>query len=355
MPGVGLHYLSSTMQFDEANVVGVMITAVLNIWHPNCTDVQYTVNLQRRSRAVVTSSASIVLRGQYSSQRQTADAAAHRAVCTAGGPKPCRQQRTRAQQGWWCSTGHSPTTCCYSFSWCIQGLDSVGVPKGRCSSAGVSYRDACDPLLRLRQQALDFALAEGIHWCHQSVTKQRSCRRSSADCTAAVTMKKMKKEIDHIFARTLQLQEPEALTVPKEGQAGSVLIALGDGGFWWWQRPEDCDCWHQRRAPSSSAALLLQNRFSTLVAEGKLSACPTKHLSHSVVPGGSDEWLSATEDGDPICWPGQLSRNSCCLLNLGHGGDTTEACLYCYPPCFSVGTSVTARRDLEHINSVCVG
>lgn len=46
------------MQFDQVNVVNIMVAAVLNIWHTNCADVNYTVNLQCSSPAMVTYSAS---------------------------------------------------------------------------------------------------------------------------------------------------------------------------------------------------------------------------------------------------------------------------------------------------------
>lgn len=86
------------------------------------------------------------------------------------------------------------------------------------------------------------------------VTEQKSLRRRSADCTAAVVTKRAKR-------LTICFPRSWSPNCTKGGGEGSVLFALGNGEFWWWQRLEAHNCWRQRRAtaPSSDAMESVQH------------------------------------------------------------------------------------------------
>jgi len=104
--------------------------------------------------------------------------------------------------------------------------------------------------------------------------------------------------------------------VPKEKQAGRVLIRLGNGNF------QDSEGWKPvtsgtRRKVSSPADLQLQNRFSALAAEEGLGSLSSKASELSKPkPHRSTRCsgrLSAGGTEASICQPDLLAREICCL------------------------------------------
>lgn len=258
------------MWFDQVSVVNITIPAVLNIQRMNCSDRSYTVTLQCSSPAMVTYSASSFTPwwGQLTeadNRHSSSQSSLHR-------PGPAAAQRPPhvCSAGRWCTTGCRPTTRWYNFSWSIRGLDSVGAPTGECSSTGLSCRDAQDLLLRLGQQVLDLSLAEGVHWCHQPVTKQRTLRKRSADCTAAVTVKRTQRRLTVSSPRPCRYKNLNPQLCQRRRRWGLCCL------HWKMETSGDAKGWKLVTAGSRggllppSASLLLQNGLSTLVVEGEL-------------------------------------------------------------------------------------
>lgn len=148
-------------------------------------------------------------------------------------------------------------------------------------------RGACNPLLRLGQQVLDFSLAEGAHCCHQFVIKQRSCRRTSRLCTSHDNEKDKKWRLTISLSGPCRYKNLNSQLYQRRGRLNLWL------SHWEMGTPGDGKGWKLVTAGTSGGILphlqLCCCRTGSVhwQQRGSWELCLVKHLSHTVVPGGS--------------------------------------------------------------------